>query len=57
MTKSDSVHMIKPGRTMVRRNYFIELRVLPVLEKAAKKKNVSQGEIVRRAIDAYLVGS
>jgi len=54
MTKSDSVHMIKPGRTMVRRNYFIELRVLPVLEKEAKKKNVSQGEIVRRAIDAYL---
>lgn len=57
MTKSESVHMIKPGRTMVRRNYFIELRQLPILEKEAKKKNVSQGEIVRRAIDAYLVGS
>jgi hypothetical protein len=42
---------------MVRRNYFIELRQLPLLEKEAKKKNVSQGEIVRRAIDAYLVGS
>ncbi len=40
--------------TKVRRNYFIERRQLPILEKAAKKKKVSQGEIVRRAIDAYL---
>lgn len=43
--------------TKVRRNYFIERRQLPMLEKAAKKKKVSQGEIVRRAIDAYLVGA
>ena len=43
--------------TKVRRNYFIERRQLPMLEKAAKKKKVSQGEIVRRALDAYLVGS
>ena len=43
--------------TKVRRNYFIERRQLPLLEKAAKKKKVSQGEVVRRAIDAYLVGS
>jgi hypothetical protein len=28
-----------------------------MLEKAAKKKKISQGEIVRRAIDAYLVGT
>jgi len=43
--------------TKVRRNYFIELRQLPLLEAAAKKKKVSQGEIVRRALDAYLVGT
>jgi len=43
--------------TKVRRNYFIERRQLPMLEAAAKKKKISQGEIVRRAIDAYLVGT
>lgn len=42
--------------TKVRRNYFIERRQLPMLAAAAKKKKISQGEIVRRAIDAYLVG-
>jgi len=43
--------------TKVRRNYFIERRQLPMLAAAAKKKKISQGEIVRRAIDAYLVGA
>lgn len=39
---------------MIRKNYYLPIPLLKLIDKLAKKEGVSHSEIVRRALTAFL---